>query len=186
MERQKLNNIIKYFVIFLAIYLCTMTGALFPFPEGNYIHIGDVAVVIVSIFCPFKVAAITSVAGCAFADLTLGSYRYIIATVIVKFCVVFATKIFIKMSDDKLVQDMLVCLTGLVTVCGYYIADVVLNFIDKKGFIESLTASAFSVIYNLSQALVTAVILIIVCPIVRGFLDKAKQKKKAEDSNDNT
>ncbi len=171
MKKEIVNKIIKYLLWTIAIYVATLSGFAFKLAGGNYIHIGDAAVYLSALVLPVPAAIVVSVIGCALADVTLSSINYIVATVIVKTLIVLAAKMLLKLSDKVLIQDVLVCLCGVITVAGYYIADVVMLLIQKNGFIASIVGAMEFLKLNIIQALVCAVVYI----VISGFARKTKE-----------
>jgi uncharacterized membrane protein len=166
MNKQLFQKLIKIAVATISVYLVTMvSGSYFSLPGGAYLHLGDGLVLILSLALPYKTALAASVVGCAMADVSLEAYAFIIATVITKVVMVTAVKFMIKLSDNPLTQDSLIAGLGLISVAGYFMSD----FIRKLdgGLLQALNGAAEGVPANILQALVSAVIYLVVSAIVR-------------------
>jgi uncharacterized membrane protein len=181
MKKQTYQKIVNLVLWTVVIYFATLTGGLMKLPEGAYIHIGDTAVYIAVLVLPFYAAAPCAAVGCALADITLGSTGYAIATVIIKCATVAAVKLLLKLSEKPLTQDVLVCLAGAVTVGGYYLADVLRLVLSGGSFIESMEGAFVSILYNVLQALICAVLYVALSGFVRGYIDKRKKKQTVFD-----
>lgn len=181
MNKKIYNFLMKLVISTAIVWLCTMTGAACKLPDGAYIHIGDVAVYLLALVMPLPIAIPAAAVGCAIADATLGSVNYIFATLIIKAVTVVAVKVLLKLSEKPLMQDILVCLGGVVTVCCYYVADVLKALDNTTSFIQAMLVSLDPVMYNVLQALICAVIYVFVSGFVRAYLEKKKIKETKQE-----
>lgn len=158
------------------IFVATLTGAVAPLGGGAYVHIGDAAIYTAVLVLPTPFAATAAAVGAGLADLTLGSAVYIIPTVIIKSLTVLAAKGLMRLSEKPLVQDMLICLSGIVTIVGYYCAKVVMLTISGSAFFAAVvTAAAETLPFDTIQALASAVVFLAVAVPVRRIADKMKK-----------
>lgn len=165
------------------IFGATLTGAMAPIGGGAYIHIGDAMIYLAVLLLPAPYAVASAAVGAALADFTLGSTIYIIPTIIVKSLVVLAAKGLMKLTEKPVMQDILICLSGIVTVAGYYAAEIVLLVISGSSFSAALTSAAVSsIMFNAIQAGASAVIFLIVGGAVRKII--AKKKLAGKGKND--
>ncbi len=163
------------------IYVATLTGAVAPIGGGAYIHIGDTFIYIAALVLPLPSAVSAAVIGAGLADLTLGSAIYIIPSIIIKSLVVITIKAPLKLTDNPVLQDFLICLSGIVTVAGYYVAEFVLLLISGSNFVSAISvAAANSVIFNILQALASAALYAFVSGAVRKFVGRRKKSSHAE------
>ena len=179
------KKIIQYIAALAAttgiLWLVTLSGALCKLPDGAYIHIGDAALYLASLLLPWHVALPGAALGCMFADLSLGSVNYALATLIIKTITVATVKSLIKVSDKPLTQDILISVAGgICTVCGYYVADIVKALDNTASFFDAMVHACEPIMYNVIQALVCALIFIVIAPLARSI--KYKRMKKDEVS----
>lgn len=168
------------------VFGATLTGAMAPIGGGAYIHIGDAMIYLAALLLPTPYAVASAAVGAALADFTLGSTIYIIPTIIVKSLVVLAAKGLMKLTEKPVIQDILICLSGIVTVVGYYIAEIILLVISGSSFSAALgSAAVSSVMFNVLQAGASAVIYLIVGGAVRNIVNKRKLTGSAEKEKDN-
>ena len=183
MKKAILQYTIKCALCALAVFCVTFfTGSAFRLPQGAYINIGDSAIYILTLLFPLGISLPAAVIGTALADAAIGSTNYIIATVIIKALMVVAIRFVTSLSDKALTQDVLVCATGVFTVAGYFVADIILTVKDGVGFIESISTRALEgAMPNVLQALACAVVYLALSGVVRRLMDK-KQKSETEVS----
>lgn len=184
MSNKKMNMLTKSALFAALIYAATLTGAVAPIGGGAYIHIGDAMIYFAVVFLPAPYAVAAAAVGAAFADLTLGSMIYVIPTVIVKTLVVLSAKLLMRASKKILVQDILICLSGIVTVAGYYVSEVVLLIISGSQLSAALTTAAVdSVPFNIIQASASAFLFLIAGEAVRNIVDKRKNRRSDDEEN---
>ena len=182
MSNKKMNMLTKSALFAALIYAATLTGAIAPIGGGAYIHIGDAMIYLAVVLLPTPYAVASAAVGAAFADLTLGSLIYVIPTIIVKALVVLTAKLLMRASKHILVQDILICLSGIVTIAGYYVSDVVLLIISGSQLEAALTTAAVdSVPFNAIQAAVSGLLFLIAGEAVRNIVNKKKNRTDESD-----
>lgn len=187
MNKQKNKQITMSAIFAALVFLATLTGAVAPIGGGAYVHIGDAMIYLAALVLPLPYAVCASAIGAGLADLMLGSAIYIIPTVIVKSLLVVAAKGVSKLSSKSVIKDILVCLTGVVTVAGYYVAEVVLLLISGSEFTVALSVGAAnSILFNTIQALASAAVYMILSGAVRSFMDKRKNAPAETDASDDS
>ncbi len=138
------------------IFLATAYLPRIPFP-GGYVHIGDVVLYISAVVLPTPYACAVGAIGAGLADALTGYIIWMPGTVIIKACmaVVFSPR-HMKFTSAR---NMLATLyAGLICVGGYYIYEVLLT--------SSFTVPLASIVFNLVQASLSAVIYIILGLII--------------------
>ena len=187
MNKQKNKQITMSAIFAALVFLATLTGAVAPIGGGAYVHIGDAMIYLAALVLPLPYAVCASAIGAGLADLMLGSAIYIIPTVIVKSLLVVAAKGVSKLSSKSVIKDILVCLTGVVTVAGYYVAEVVLLLISGSEFTVALSVGAAnSILFNTIHALASAAVYMILSGAVRSFMDKRKNAPAETDASDDS
>ena len=182
MSNKKMNMLTKSALFAALIYAATLTGAIAPIGGGAYIHIGDAMIYLAVVLLPTQYAVASAAVGAAFADLTLGSLIYVIPTIIVKALVVLTAKLLMRASKHILVQDILICLSGIVTIAGYYVSEVVLLIISGSQLEAALTTAAVdSVPFNAIQAAVSGLLFLIAGEAVRNIVNKKKNRTDESD-----
>lgn len=136
------------------IFVATLTGAVAPIGGGAYIHIGDALIYTASLFLPLPFAIGSAVIGASLADILLGSAIYVPATILTKTAVVCFAKLMLKFAKNPLIQDMLICLGGVVNILGYFVAECIM--------LSSIGAAAGGIMFNTLQALASAVVFVII------------------------
>ena len=178
MNREKTKLLTRAALFGALVYLLTLTGAVAPIGGGAYIHIGDAMIYIVSVLLPLPSALMSAVIGAALADITLGSAIYVIPTVIIKALMVICIKVTVKLVKKTVIRDLLICAVGLITVVGYYFAEVVLLLISGSEFVAALvTGASNSVIYNTVQMLASAAVYMLASGIVFRLASKRKEQE---------
>ena len=132
MKRKNLINLILAALFAALTYVITQLSM--PIGSFGYIHVGDSMIYLAVSLLPLPYALPVAAIGAAFADLTLGYATYVIPTLLVKSALVLCAKGLSQLSKKPLVKDLLICLSGVITVVGYYIADVVLLLISDSEF----------------------------------------------------
>ena len=182
MKSTKLKMLTNGAMFAAIIFAATLTGAVAPIGGGAYIHIGDAAIYVAVLLLPTPYAVAAAAIGAALADFTLGSAIYIIPTIIVKSLLVLTAKGLMKLTKNPLLQDILICLAGVVTVAGYYVAELVLLLISGSD-LGAAAAGAFfdSVPFNAIQAGASAVLFLVLAGAVRGILGRRKRRAVSSD-----
>ena len=136
------------------VFVATLTGAVAPIGGGAYIHIGDALIYTAALFLPLPYAMASAVIGESFADIILGSAMYVPATIVTKAAVVLFAKFMLKYAKTPVMQDALVCLSGVVNILGYFAAECIM--------LSSVGAAAGGIMFNALQALASAVVFMII------------------------
>ena len=181
MKKKILTYAVRLAATTLVLWLVTLSGAMCKLPDGAYIHIGDAAVYLAAILLPWHIALPGAALGCMFADLSLGSVNYVLATLIIKSITVGVIKALVKVSDKPLTQDILVSLSGLCTVCGYYVADVIKALDNTDSFMDAMVYSTEPIMYNVIQALICALIFMVLSPLARSIKYKFQKKNEVDE-----
>lgn len=181
-KNKNLTSTVLFAVLILAF---TLTGAVTPIGGGAYIHIGDAMIYLAALILPFPYAIAAAVVGAGIADLMLGSAVYFIPTLIIKTLTVIAVKAIIKRVSKPELQDLAVCLAGVVTVVGYYIAEVIILLLSGKALGAAfITGASNSIIYNIVQALASAAVYMILSGFVRKRIAVKKAKQAEQEKNE--
>lgn len=125
---QSKNVKLYTFTAAFAALICITTGFIFHIPAGNgYVHIGDGIIYLAASVLPFPFGIFAGAIGAGMADLLTGYAIYIIPTIIIKS--INALCFYMVKNGDKIFNRkavMVSCLSGIVTIIGYYIAAVLL------------------------------------------------------------
>lgn len=134
--------------VFMALIVVATAFISIPLPLG-YVHLGDMIIVIACFMLKPKYSIPVSAIGSALADLILGYYLYIPATLIVK--AVFATCFAIFFSKDiNLVKTIIALVLGsLIIPAGYLIFETI---------VYGFGAAVASIVFNLLQGAVCSLI----------------------------
>ena len=149
----KVKTLTESGVLALLVFVTTLTGAFGGIGGGAYIHIGDALVYTAALLLPTPFAIASAVVGAGLADVMLGSVVYLPATIVTKALVVVLAKFLLKLSKTPLTQDVLLSLCGVVNIAGYFVAECIMF---------SVGAAASGIMFNVLQALVCAVVFIII------------------------
>ena len=180
----KKSDVKKTLIFASAVFVMTLSGAVMPLSEGTYIHVGDAAVYAAALMLPTPLACIAAAIGAGLGDAVLGSFTYIIPTLVIKPLTVIVCRALSRLSKDKSVSDLIACGAGIVTIAGYLVAEMVIGLIAGK---ENAVKESFdSVIFNSVQALASAVVFFIVIGIARRICVSIQKKaeKKQEEQNE--
>lgn len=164
MKNNKIADMVQASLFAAMIFLLTRLVQI-PSPLG-YIHFGDALIYTAASMLPAPYALAAGVLGASLADLTSGFAMYAPATVAVKLLVALPFAL-VKNKSVKILTPataLLTVLSGIITVGGYYLADVLIN-------------PAFALVNipgNVAQAAGSAIIFI----ILAGSFDAAKIKQK--------
>ena len=137
-------------------------------PGGaGYLHFGDAMIYIVASTLGGPWALLASALGAAIADLSSGNaavYAPISAIVKVLIALPF---VFVNKKSEKILTPLTICLTipsGVITVLGYYLGDLIVN----KAY------AVANIPMNIVQAVGSAIIFV----VISAAFDAAKLKKK--------
>ena len=175
-----------YTIVLASIFAAIITVLTFSvkIPSHNgYIHVGDAAIYLAACLLPTPYALASAAIGGMLADSLGGFIIYIIPTVIIKAVIsVFFSSKGTKLLTKKNIIALLPA--SLVTIIGYYIAEVVLVAISLSngfsGFVETFFSSVpwVSAVYcipaNITQAVASAIVFVLLAIA----LDKIKIKDK--------
>ena len=163
-NRKVLNMV--YAAVFAAM-IFALTGFIqIPVPGGaGYLHFGDAMIYIVASTLGGPWALLASALGAAIADLSsVAVYAPISAIVKVLIALPF---VFVNKKSEKILTPLTICLTipsGVITVLGYYLGDLIVN----KAY------AVADIPMNIVQAVGSAIIF----AVISAAFDAAKLKKK--------
>ena len=166
----------------LAVCIATLSGIFMPLSDDTYLHIGDAVVYAAAMLLPFKSAAAGSAVGAAFADILLGSYRYIIPTLIIKPLTVLAVVLLKRLVKAEVDRDFVICGAGAVTVIGYFVAETVIWLIAKRPFADAVSEAGAGMLFNVIQALAAMLVYLIIANSARkrhAWMQLSREEKKA-------
>ena len=168
---------IKKTIIFaIAVFIATLSGALMPLSDGAYIHIGDAAIYIAALMLPTPFACVAAAVGACAADIVLGSGIYLIPTLIIKPLTVCACALLSRLSKDESVSDLLTCGAGIVTVAGYFLAEMIIE--------KSVSAPLEGIMFNGIQALASAAVFLMFVNTVRRIHKKIQNRTEQKEQNE--
>lgn len=165
MKRKPLINLV--FSALMAALVLVVTRLSMPIGSFGYIHMGDAMIYLAVLILPLPYALPAAAIGAGLADLTSGYAIYIIPTVLIKSAMVLAAKGLIKLSKKPIVQDVLICATGVITMVGYYIADVVLALISGSNAAAAFVAPLQAIPMNGIQAVTSAALYLLLATAAR-------------------
>ncbi len=181
----RIKDLTESAVFAALIFVATLSGSMAPIGNGAYIHIGDALIYTAVLFLSAPFAICAAAIGAGFADIMLGSAVYVIPTVIVKTLTVLFAKFLMGRSKKPLMQDTLISLSGIVTVVGYFVAEYVMyaaeSLFHPDEMIESIKKSALAtaasgIMFNVLQALMSAVVFIIISAPARKIYNRLSKK----------
>ncbi len=121
----------------LASLMAAMTFVLtytLKIPSVNgYTHIGDTVIYLAASLLPYPTAALSAAIGAALSDAVGGYFTYIIPTLVIKSLLVFC----FTHKKEKLLckrNAFAILPAAIITICGYYAAEVVLFAIASGDF----------------------------------------------------
>lgn len=163
-NRKVLNMV--YAAVFAAMIFALTRFIQIPVPGGaGYIHFGDAMIYIVASTLGGPWALLASALGAAIADLSsVAVYAPISAIVKVLIASPF---VFVNKKSEKILTPLTICLTipsGVITVLGYYLGDLIVN----KAY------AVADIPMNIVQAVGSAIIF----AVISAAFDAAKLKKK--------
>ena len=153
-KQMKTAKKISFCGMFAALIFAFTMFVKIPVASG-YVHLGDALVYVCAMLLGGPYAFFAAIIGEGLADIAGGYLIYFPATVIVKSLVVIPFVIIRKRSKNKLLTKISALMTlpaGLVTVVGYFLADLI---IDKAYAIVDIPG-------NIIQAVGSAIIFIVV------------------------
>ena len=162
---RKVLNIV-YAAVFAAMIFALTRFIQIPVPGGaGYLHFGDAMIYIVASTLGGPWALLASALGAAIADLSsVAVYAPISAIVKVLIALPF---VFVNKKSEKILTPLTICLTipsGVITVLGYYLGDLIVN----KAY------AVADIPMNIVQAVGSAIIF----AVISAAFDAAKLKKK--------
>ena len=163
-NRKVLNMV--YAAVFAAMIFALTRFIQIPVPGGaGYLHFGDAMIYIVASTLGGPWALLASALGAAIADLSsVAVYAPISAIVKVLIALPF---VFVNKKSEKILTPLTICLTipsGVITVLGYYLGDLIVN----KAY------AVADIPMNIVQAVGSAIIF----AVISAAFDAAKLKKK--------
>lgn len=163
-NRKVLNMV--YAAVFAAMIFALTRFIQIPVPGGaGYLHFGDAMIYIVASTLGGPWALLASALGAAIADLSsVAVYAPISAVVKVLIALPF---VFVNKKSEKILTPLTICLTipsGVITVLGYYLGDLIVN----KAY------AVADIPMNIVQAVGSAIIF----AVISAAFDAAKLKKK--------
>ena len=166
-------------VLAAMIYVVTMIHI--PIGMGGYGHVGDAIIYLAVLLLPLPYAMGAAGIGAMLADLTLGYAVYMLPSLIIKMVLALTAAGLRRLSKNGLHQDILMSLSGIVTVAGYYIAEVIILITGGSGLGAAFaTAAADTLPLNCLQALASAVVFV----IAGGLLRSTSYFKRLSGSDD--
>ena len=148
-------------VLCALVFVATAYLPRIPIPNGGYVHIGDAFIYLAAVLLPTPYACAVGAIGAGLADTLTGFIIYAPGTLMIK--AIMAIFFSAKRSKIICARNLTATLpAGIVCVVGYYLYEVILT--------KSFAAPLASIYFNIAQAVVSAVIFIIL-----GFIfDKFK------------
>lgn len=115
-------------------------------PAGTYATLGDVCIYLSALLIGGSWAAVVSALGCAIADLCVGSYSYIIGTLIIKAGMALFLGKFAPLCDSWKKCFVVAAIAEGIMIVGYFLFDLLI-------FVEYRVA-ALEIPVNIAQGLV--------------------------------
>lgn len=164
-NRKVLNMV--YAAVFAAMIFALTRFIQIPVPGGaGYLHFGDAMIYIVASTLGGPWALLASALGAAIADLSSVFPVYAPISAIVKVLIALPF-VFVNKKSEKILTPLTICLTipsGVITVLGYYLGDLIVN----KAY------AVADIPMNIVQAVGSAIIF----AVISAAFDAAKLKKK--------
>lgn len=157
--------------LFAALIL-VITRLSFPLAAGGYIHLGDAMIYLAALVLPLPYALSAAAIGAGLADFTSGYAIYVIPTILIKAALVLAAKGLIRLAKKPIAQDGLICATGVLTVAGYYLADVILTLLAGSSLSASFSASLGAIPFNTIQAVAAGALYLLLSTAARKAFKK--------------
>jgi len=139
-------------------------------PAGTYATLGDICVFLNVIMLGSRWGALVSALGCVLADVFVGSYSYIIGTLIIKASMAFFLGKYAKHCDNWKKSIVVALIAEAIMVIGYFVFDLVI-------FVEYAIAIQ-EILVNLAQGLVCAVIGSFMIHYLQPIVRKAKAQRR--------
>ena len=143
-------------------------------PAGTYATFGDVCVFLNAILLGNPWAAIVSALGCAIADACVGSYSYIIGTLLIKAAMALFLVRYAKHCDSWKKSLVVAMLAEAIMLIGYFLFDLLI-FVEYEIAVKEI-------LVNLAQGLLCGTVG---AALIRYFLPevrrvRAEKRKKAQ------
>ena len=143
-------------------------------PAGTYATLGDICVFLNAILLGGTWGAIVSVLGCGLADVLVGSYSYIIGTIIIKAAMALFIARYAKHCDNWKKAIVVALIAEAIMLIGYFIFDLVI-FVEYEIAVREI-------LVNLAQGLFCSIggaaLIRYLLPQVRKA--KAQRRRKAQ------
>lgn len=139
-SKKKSLNLLVVAAVFAAMTTVLTYFIKISTPTGGYIHLGDTIIYLCASILPTPYALLAAGIGGACADLFGGYANYIIPTFIIKALISLP----LTSKSDKMLTKrnaVAVFLSGIITVTGYYLTQVIFLIIDKlsaESFLDAL------------------------------------------------
>lgn len=152
--------------------ICIITVLIaIPIPGGNgYINLSDTFCILSVLILGPALGSFATGIGCLFADVILGYYIYIPATVILKILGIIAIHLIAGKNAKPLKSIIACCIYTVIVTAGYFIYEYFIIGINKLAVVN--------LPYNIIQMAVCSFLSIII------FKSVNKIKKKKEDGNE--
>ena len=136
------------------------------FPLGNmgYVNFGDTFIYLSALMLPAPFACVASALGAGLADLSFNAVLWVIPTIIIKSLLVLSASFFAKKTKG-LPRDISIALCGVITVVGYYLAEVLLLrffLASADGWRAAFVGASASIVGNAMQAIVCGVAFVLI------------------------
>jgi len=139
-------------------------------PAGTYATLGDVCIFINAILLGSTWGAIVSALGCVIADVCVGSYSYILGTLLIKAAMGFFIGRYAKHCDAWKKSIVVAMIAEAIMVLGYFIFDLVI-------FVEYAVA-AQEILVNVAQGLVCGLIGTVLIQYFMPAVRRARGQKR--------
>lgn len=152
-----------YAALFMAFVFVGTQFLRVPLPFG-YFNLGDCFILLSAVIIGGAYAVVASALGAALADVLSGYVVYAPATAIIKSLMVLAMLAILQLcrNKSKKVQNVFTCVGAvvaeLIMICGYFIYDTL---------VYGLAGAAASLLGNILQGSVAAVIFVIVFAVLK-------------------
>ena len=171
----KLSKPVKSAVLWSILMLAAaMIG---PHTAYGYLHAADIFIVLAVFALPVPAAAVAAGATGVAADLMKGCYFRAPATLLIKVGMVLATKALSRLPAGKKHPECLAGLAVLIPVLGYYIFEVIMQWIGGCG-LSSFVLAAASLRKDTVQAGGSYILMIFFYDIYMGYIAFKEGKKE--------
>ena len=164
MKSKKTNNLILTALFAALIFVTVRFIPAFPLGNMGYVNFGDTFIYLGALMLPAPFAMLAGAVGAGLADLSFNAVLWVIPTVIIKSLLALAAQPFTKYAKGVW-RDIGIALCGVITVGGYYLAEVVLLrfFIAAAdGWHAAFIGAAASILGNTMQALVCGIAFVLI------------------------